>query len=99
MGRTSPTFTDFLLPLILILAMTCVIYSRAGQALSKGRLFIEPAEDHQLRLVYVSNNGNRISGGIIGENGDLEPATQELFDEFFRVWGMTELTMTTTVKG
>ncbi|NJN75168.1 MAG: hypothetical protein HC796_01525 [Synechococcaceae cyanobacterium RL_1_2] len=79
--------------------MTCTIYSRSGQALSQGRLCIQKEKNDRLRLIYKSNNGNEIAGGIIPEDGDLEAATDELFDAFFQAWGMVDLTMATTVKG
>jgi hypothetical protein len=35
---------------------------------------------------------------MVGSDGDLTSASQVLFRQFFEVWGMSDLTLTVTVR-
>jgi hypothetical protein len=77
--------------------MRCAISSRAGQVLASGYLMIEEDEAGQLRLNLHTDTGRVIQGGIVDEDGNLTSASQELFRQFFNVWGMSDLTLTARV--
>jgi hypothetical protein len=78
--------------------MRCVISSRAGQVLAKGRLILHKSDDGELRLDLQTDGGNLLQGGIIDPDGNMESASQVLFRQFFQVWGMSDLTLSVTLK-
>jgi len=73
--------------------MRCTIISRAGQVLAYGRLYVRPEEDGTLRLELETDRGRVLSGGLISEDGDMTVASEILADQFFDVWGMSDLTL------
>jgi hypothetical protein len=73
--------------------MRCTIISRAGQILAYGRLFITQAEDGRLRLELETDRGRVLQGGWISDDGDMTEASQVLAEQFFDVWGMSDLTL------
>ncbi len=78
--------------------MRCAIVSRAGQVLANGRLFIEKGENGELWLNLQTDRGRLIQGGMIDEDGDMTTASQALFQQFFEVWGMSDVTLTVTLR-
>lgn len=78
--------------------MRCAITSRAGQVLARGQLLLQATEEGELRLDLQTDGGRRIEGGLIGEDGDMTAASQELFNQFFAVWGLSNLTLTVTIR-
>ncbi|MEC4802987.1 MAG: hypothetical protein SAJ12_20165 [Jaaginema sp. PMC 1079.18] len=78
--------------------MRCAISSRAGQVLARGRLYVQSDESGALRLNFVSDRGTFIPGGIVAPDGDMSVATQELFEQLFAEWRMTDLTLTAMAK-
>ncbi len=78
--------------------MRCEIRSRAGQVIAKGRLMLHKGDDGELRLDLQTDGGKLLQGGIIGPDGDMRSASEVLFRQFFQVWGMSDLTLTVTVK-
>lgn len=73
--------------------MRCTITSRAGQVLAYGRLFIRQQEDGSLRLDLETDRGRLLQGGTIAEDGDMTVASEILAEQFFDVWGMSDLTL------
>lgn len=73
--------------------MRCTIISRAGQVLAYGRLFIRQQQDGELRLDLETDGGRLLKGGLLGEDGDMTEASQVLSEQFFDVWGMSDLTL------
>ena len=73
--------------------MRCTIISRAGQILAYGQLFICQLEDGNLRLDLETDRGRRLEGGLISEDGDMTEASWVLAEQFFDVWGMSDLTL------
>lgn len=73
--------------------MRCTIISRAGQVLAYGRLFIRHQEDGGLRLDLETDRGRVLHGGLIDEDGDMAIAGAVLAEQFFDVWGMSDLTL------
>jgi hypothetical protein len=71
--------------------MRCTIISRAGQALASGRLLIRIQTDGTLRLDLETDRGRILEGGIISEDGDLTAASAALAEQFFAVWGMSDV--------
>lgn len=78
--------------------MRCVISSRAGQVLARGSLGIQKDENGEMKLFFQSDAGSLIVGGTIPDDGNLNSASQELFRQFFQVWGMSDLTLTAKAK-
>jgi len=78
--------------------MRCVISSRAGQVLAKGRLILHKSDNGDLRLDLQTDGGKLLRGGIIDPDGNMESASQVLFRQFFQVWGMSDLTLSVTLK-
>lgn len=78
--------------------MRCAISSRAGQVLANGHLFLQAGEDGELRLNLRTDGGRLIQGGAIADDGDMTAASQELFRQFLDVWGMSDLTLTITIR-
>ena len=78
--------------------MRCAIISRAGQVLAYGRLILHKGDDGELRLDLQTDGGQLLQGGIIGPDGDMKSASEELFRKFFEAWGMSDLTLTVTVR-
>ncbi|MGG6293390.1 hypothetical protein ACQ4M4_03115 [Leptolyngbya sp. AN02str] len=78
--------------------MRCAITSRAGQVIAYGRLLIQSTDEGQLRLDLQTDGGRYLEGGIIPQDGDLSEASQNLFRKFFDVWGMSDLTLTITMR-
>lgn len=78
--------------------MRCSVMSRAGQVLANGRLLIQENEVGELRLDLETEGGRLIQGGIVDESGDLSAASQGLFRQFFAVWGMSDLTLTISIR-
>lgn len=73
--------------------MRCTIISRAGQVLAYGRLFIRQEADGALRLDLETDRGRVLHGGLLSEAGDMTEASAVLADQFFDVWGMSDLTL------
>ncbi|MFB2936953.1 hypothetical protein ACE1B6_17025 [Aerosakkonemataceae cyanobacterium BLCC-F154] len=73
--------------------MRCAISSSAGQILARGRLLIQKDENNEQRLTFVSDRGKLVSGGIVGEDGELTAASEELFRGFFAAWGVSGVTL------
>lgn len=73
--------------------MRCTIISRAGQVLAYGRLFVRHQEDGGLRLDLETDRGRVLRGGLLGEDGDMTVASEILAEQFFDVWGMSDLTL------
>lgn len=73
--------------------MRCAISSSAGQILAKGRLLIQKDENGEQRLTFLSDRGKLVTGGIIGEDGEMTSASEELFREFFTAWGVSGVTI------
>lgn len=78
--------------------MRCAITSRAGQVLAKGRLILQQTDAGEMRLDLQTDGGRVIEGGVVGEDGDMTAASQTLFQQFFAVWGMSDVTLTVTVR-
>jgi hypothetical protein len=78
--------------------MRCSIISRAGQVLASGSLLLKQDEDGEWRLHLQTDGGRLIQGGVIGSDGDLTSASQILFRQFFEIWGMSDLTLTVTMR-
>jgi len=74
--------------------MRCAISSRAGQVLARGTLTIQTNEDGQQTLAFQTDRGEIIPGGTINSDGDLTEASQVLFRQFYKTWGMTDMTLT-----
>lgn len=78
--------------------MECAIISRAGQVLARGRLFLDREDEDRIRLNLKTNGGKLISGGIVGDDGDLSAASEVLFQNCYETWRMTGLTLTVTIR-
>ena len=78
--------------------MRCAIMSRAGQILANGHLVLTQDEEGELRLALETDGGRYLQGGVIAPDGDMTVASQELFRQFFEVWGMSDLRLTVTVQ-
>lgn len=78
--------------------MRCAVVSRAGQVIANGRLMLHKNDDDEWRLDLQTDGGRIIQGGAIAADGDLTDASQALFRGFFEVWGMSDLTLTVTVR-
>ncbi len=78
--------------------MRCMVVSRAGQVLARGSLVIHKSDSGELRLDLQTDGGRLIPGGIIDDDGDMTSASRELFNQFFAVWGMSNLTLTVNIK-
>jgi hypothetical protein len=78
--------------------MRCAVISRAGQVLANGYLVLHQSEDGELRLDLQTDGGRLLQGGMIDSDGDMTTASQALFRQFFEVWGMSDLTLTVTVR-
>jgi hypothetical protein len=78
--------------------MRCAIISRAGQVIANGYLLLNQQEDGDWRLDLKTDGGRLIQGGLIGPDGDMASASQILFRQFFAVWGMSDLTLTITMR-
>lgn len=78
--------------------MRCAIVSRAGQVLANGYLVLHQDEAGEWRLDLQTDGGRLLQGGTVGPDGDLTVASQVLFRQFFEVWGMSDLTLTVTVR-
>lgn len=78
--------------------MRCAIISRAGQVLASGQLFLHRGEEGELQLNLRTDGGRLIEGGTVDPDGDLTHASEMLFRQFFQVWGMSDLTLTVTIR-
>jgi hypothetical protein len=78
--------------------MRCAVISRAGQVLANGYLILHKNEDGELRLDMETDGGRLLQGGIIGADGDMTAASQALFRQFFEVWGMSDVTLTVSIR-
>ncbi|HEY9832474.1 MAG TPA: hypothetical protein V6D26_17945 [Stenomitos sp.] len=78
--------------------MRCAIISRAGQVLARGSLILHKDDEGELRLDLQTDGGKLIEGGMIGPDGDMTSASERLFSRFLEVWGMSDLTLTVTVR-
>ncbi|MBD2016667.1 hypothetical protein H6F96_22205 [Microcoleus sp. FACHB-53] len=78
--------------------MRCAIISRAGQVLARGSLVLHKGDEGELRLDLQTDGGRLIEGGIIEPDGDMTSASERLFSRFLEVWGMSDLTLTVTVR-
>lgn len=78
--------------------MRCAVISRAGQVLANGHLVLHKTEAGDLQLNLQTDGGRLIQGGIIDPDGDMTSASQLLFRQFFEVWGMSDVTLTVTLR-
>jgi hypothetical protein len=78
--------------------MECKIISRAGQTLARGRLFLEREPDGLMRLNFQTNKGTLIKGGLVSDDGDLRNASDELFDNCYKYWRMSDLTLSINLR-
>ncbi|HEY9851166.1 MAG TPA: hypothetical protein V6D28_16990 [Leptolyngbyaceae cyanobacterium] len=78
--------------------MRCTISSRAGQVLARGSLSVQTDENGEMKLVFRTDGGTLIEGGIIESDGNMASASQELFRQFFKTWGMSDVTLTAKAK-
>jgi hypothetical protein len=78
--------------------MRCSIISSSGQVLASGQLFLQEDEEGDLRFSFRSDRGRVVEGGKIDANGDLTSASQELFRQFSRDWGVTGITLTAQAR-
>jgi hypothetical protein len=78
--------------------MRCAVVSRAGQVLANGRLRLSINEAGEQQLNLETDGGRLIQGGVVTPDGDMSAASQDLFKQFFSVWGMSDLTLTVTVR-
>lgn len=78
--------------------MRCAVVSRAGQVLANGYLLLHQNETGEWRLDLRTDGGRLLQGGVVGADGDLTAASQVLFRQFFEVWGMSDVTLTVTVR-
>lgn len=78
--------------------MRCAISSRAGQVLARGRLVLHKDDEGNLRLDLETDGGRLFEGGIIDPDGDMKSASEGLFRRFLEAWGMSDLTLTVTVR-
>lgn len=78
--------------------MECAIISRAGQVLARGKLILKPEADGKTRLNLETRGGKLIEGGFVSENGDLEAASEVLFQNCFNTWRMTGLTLSIVIN-
>jgi hypothetical protein len=49
-------------------------------------------------LDLQTDGGQLLQGGIIEPDGDMTSASEVLFGQFFAAWGMSDLTLTVTVR-
>lgn len=73
--------------------MRCTIVSRAGQVLAYGHLLIRYLDDGSLRLDLETDRGRVLEGGLIDEDGSMAIASAVLAEQFFDVWGMSDLSL------
>ncbi|MGB5961617.1 MAG: hypothetical protein WBG73_13205 [Coleofasciculaceae cyanobacterium] len=78
--------------------MRCAINSRAGQVLARGSLILHKQDNGELRLDLQTDGGHIIEGGIVDADGDMRLASEVLFQQFFAVWGMSNLTLTVEIR-
>lgn len=78
--------------------MRCAVISRAGQVIANGRLLLHKNDEGEWRLDLQTDGGRLIQGGIVDSDGDMASASKALFRQFFEVWGMSDLTLTVTVR-
>lgn len=78
--------------------MRCAVISRAGQVLANGYLVLHREDNGDLRLNLRTDGGRLIEGGIIEPDGDMAGASQALFRQFFAAWGMSDVTLTVTIR-
>jgi hypothetical protein len=78
--------------------MRCAIISRAGQVLASGHLLLHKNDDGEWQLNLQTDGGRLLQGGIVGPDGDLTAASQVLFRQFFEVWGMSDLSLSVTIR-
>lgn len=77
--------------------MECEIISRAGQVLARGKLVLKQ-EQEGTRLNLATRGGRLIEGGFVGQDGDLNAASEILFENCFATWRMTGLTLKVTIS-
>lgn len=78
--------------------MECRIISRAGQTLAKGQLFLQHEPDGKMRLNLRTNRGTLIKGGIVAEDGDLKSASDELFDNCYKYWRLSGMSLSINIR-
>ena len=78
--------------------MECAIISRAGQVLARGKLLLKQEDNGKTRLNLETRGGKLIEGGFVSEDGDLEEASEVLFQNCFSTWRMTGLTLSVVIK-
>ena len=77
--------------------MRFAVSGSSGQVLAYGKLFIQTDEGGQ-RLCFCTDRGTVIEGGTIDADGDLTSASEELFREFLKTWGMMGVTLTSQAR-
>lgn len=78
--------------------MECSIISRAGQVLARGKLVLKIEDNGEIRLNLETRGGKLIEGGIVDQDGDLESASNVLFENCFATWRMTGLTLRVNIS-
>jgi len=78
--------------------MRCAVVSRAGQVIANGRLLLCKNNEGEWQLNLQTDGGRVIEGGIVDPDGDMTVASKALFRGFFETWGMSDLTLTVTVR-
>lgn len=78
--------------------MRCAVVSRAGQVIANGRLLLHKNDDGEWQLNLQTDGGRVIEGGVVDPDGDMSGASKALFHGFFETWGMSDLTLTVTVR-
>lgn len=78
--------------------MECSIISRAGQVLARGKLVLKYEDNGEIRLNLETRGGKLIEGGIVDQDGDLESASNVLFENCFATWRMTGLTLRVNIS-
>ncbi|MBF2035760.1 MAG: hypothetical protein IGR92_09825 [Leptolyngbyaceae cyanobacterium T60_A2020_046] len=78
--------------------MRCAIVSRAGQVLAYGHLKLHREVSGDLRLDLHTDGGKHLQGGVVGDDGDLTTASHALAQQFFDVWGMSDLILNVTLR-
>jgi hypothetical protein len=59
---------------------------------------LQKDEFGEMRLELETDGGRRIQGGVVSPDGDMAIASQDLFRQFFAVWGMSDLTLNVTLR-
>jgi hypothetical protein len=64
--------------------------------LANGRLLLSQDKAGELWLNLETDDGRLLQGRVVSSDGDLSTARQDLFCQFFAVWGMSDVTLNIT---